>query len=92
MALHSAMFESEGKGVVSLGSGLQRAGLTSRLLSLFGQLTEGGSKSGVCRLGCRTAIGHDRAVVRVAVEIMPSDGDFGSWLMPTRKEQTELSR
>lgn len=23
------------------------------------------------------------AVVRVAVEIIPNDGDFGSWLMPT---------
>lgn len=25
------------------------------------------------------------AVVRVAVEIIPNDGDFGSWLMPTEK-------
>lgn len=27
------------------------------------------------------------AVVRLAVEIIPNDGDFGSWLMPTNEEQ-----
>lgn len=27
------------------------------------------------------------AVVRVAVEIIPNDGDFGSWLMPTEREE-----
>lgn len=26
------------------------------------------------------------AVLRVAVEIMPSEGDFGSWLMPAREK------
>lgn len=31
------------------------------------------------------------AVVRVAVEIIPNDGDFGSWLMPA-DEQTEEER
>lgn len=29
------------------------------------------------------------AVVRVAVEIMPNDGDFGSWLMPERDGEME---
>ena len=27
------------------------------------------------------------AVVRVAVEIIPNDGDFGSWLMPTNGQK-----
>lgn len=31
------------------------------------------------------------AVVRVAVEIIPNDGDFGSWLMPV-DGQTEEER
>lgn len=26
------------------------------------------------------------AVVRVAVEIIPNDGDFGSWLMPNNRQ------
>lgn len=29
------------------------------------------------------------AVVRVAVEIMPSEGDFGSWLMPARDREKQ---
>lgn len=29
------------------------------------------------------------AVVRVAVEIIPNDGDFGSWLMPTNFKREE---
>lgn len=29
------------------------------------------------------------AVLRVAVEIMPNDGDFGSWLMPEEDRETE---
>lgn len=28
------------------------------------------------------------AVVRVAVEIIPNDGDFGSWLMPADGQMT----
>lgn len=31
------------------------------------------------------------AVVRVAVEIIPNDGDFGSWLMP-EEERRERGR
>ena len=27
------------------------------------------------------------AVVRVAVEIIPNDGDFGSWFMPTKGQK-----
>lgn len=29
------------------------------------------------------------AVVRVAVEIIPNDGDFGSWLMPEEERRGE---
>lgn len=29
------------------------------------------------------------AVVRVAVEIIPNDGDFGSWLMPNNRQMGE---
>lgn len=29
------------------------------------------------------------AVVRVAVEIIPNDGDFGSWLMPNNRQIEE---
>lgn len=29
------------------------------------------------------------AVVRVAVEIIPNDGDFGSWLMPIKRRRKE---
>ena len=33
------------------------------------------------------------AVVRVAVEIIPKEGDFGSWLMPGGKEwQTKMQK
>lgn len=30
------------------------------------------------------------AVVRVAVEIIPKDGDFGSWLMPTNEKDNDI--
>ena len=29
------------------------------------------------------------AVVRVAVEIIPKDGDFGSWLMPEGRREEQ---
>lgn len=44
------------------GSNVRGSQLTSGFLCLLGQLAEGGSKSGVGGLRCRTAIGHNRTV------------------------------